>query len=78
LLYRKDNMGKRTTEKVKNSYGNKVSLRKGESVRITIVNAKDESYSIKLNGIESYKGDKLTAEEYDNIQNGTEIIKGRR
>lgn len=51
--------------------------RRGESVRITIVNAQEETFSLKLEGVESYKGDKLAETEFENIQDGTEIIKGR-
>lgn len=51
--------------------------RRGESVRVTIINAEDEAYSLKFDGIESYKGDSLLENEFENIQSGTEIVKGR-
>lgn len=47
--------------------------RKGESVRITIVNENIDVYSLKFLKIESYKGDQLKETEFENIQNGTEI-----
>lgn len=52
--------------------------RRGESVRITIVNPEEEKYTLKFEGIKSYKEDVLKENIFENIQDGTEIIKGRQ
>lgn len=51
--------------------------RRGESVRISILNPKEESIDIKFTELISYKGDKLLGCEFENIQDGTEITRGR-
>lgn len=65
--------GKKSGSNVIFNYG-----RKGESVRITIINADEDSFTIKFDGVESYKGDGLKETEFENIQNGTELILGRQ
>lgn len=52
--------------------------RKGERVRITIINAREEFYTVRFSGVKSYKGEFLEETEIENIQHGTEIIKGRQ